>query len=113
MRFPGGLGVRSAPLLGHFYTPPVMVWVTTGVVEVITPADDVASSWYDSARPLAFSFVMPVTTSAAVVPKGTIPPLAAPGGATRCADNVRPVGMTVAMLAVILAVLWLVVTAQE
>ena len=41
------------------------------------------------------------------------PALVAPAGATRFADNVRPAGMLDAMLAVIFAPLWFVVTAHE
>src|SRR2546430_8259359 len=94
------------------YTPPVIVYVTTRVVLAMTPAEDDASSWYDSERPLAFSFVMPVMTSTAVVLSATRPALLAPAGAPRLAERVTPAGIALPMLAVILAVLWLVVTAQ-
>src|SRR6478736_5738726 len=82
------------------------------VVEVTTPAAEVASSWYERERPVAFSLVMPVTTSTAVVPRAWRPALVPPEGAARLAERVTPVGIVLPIEAVILAPLWLVVTAQ-
>ena len=78
-----------------------------------TPAAGVASSWYDTPSAPCASLVMPVTRSTAVVLSDRKPALVAAAGATRLDDSVRPVGMFDAMLAVILAPVWLVVTAQE
>src|SRR6476620_5961999 len=53
---------------------------------------------------------MAVTKSTATVVSGLNPALVAPAGAARLDERVTPVGMTVGMLAVILAPVWLVVT---
>src|ERR1035437_5076930 len=53
---------------------------------------------------------MPVTTLTAPVPSAVRPVLVAPAGAVRLAERVKPTGMALAMLAVIEAVVWLVVT---
>src|SRR5689334_7813084 len=59
------------------------------------------------------SFVMPVTTSTAVAVRVVAPALEPPAGADMLTWSVRPAGIAVLMLAVILAPLWLVVTAHE
>ena len=55
---------------------------------------------------------MPVTTSTAAVPRAWSPALDAPEGAARFADRVTPEGIALPIEAVILAPVWLVVTAQ-
>src|SRR5689334_11241477 len=56
--------------------------------------------------------VMPVTTSTATVLSDCAPALVPPVGAVTLTVRVRPEGMAEPMLAVILAPVWLVVTAQ-
>src|SRR5689334_21094666 len=64
------------------------------------------------AIPDCASFVMPVTTSTAVVLRVCAPALEPPAGAVMLTWSVRPAGMAELMLAVIFAVLWFVVTAH-
>ena len=62
--------------------------------------------------PLCACFVMPVTTSTAVVLSDCAPVLEPTEGALTLTDSDRPLGMFEAMLAVILAPVWFVVTAH-
>src|SRR6185295_4325959 len=55
---------------------------------------------------------MPVTRSTEVVLSDCEPALEAPAGAVRLTESVTPVGIADPMLAVILAPVWLVVTAH-
>src|SRR2546425_582931 len=93
------------------YTPPRIVYVTTREVFAMTPAAEVASSWKVIVMPAWATLVTLVTMSVAPVPRGLSPALVAPAHGERFAERVTPVGIATLMLAVILAVLWLVVTA--